>query len=85
MNLQLTVRRLLPAIDGPPVQQEQIGINMPFSVLERLAYHDEQTQGTVAVVSHSEGRESEPPPRQGSQRDLDHYVTVLLAGVCAFS
>ena len=35
----------------------------------------------IAVFSHSEGREGEPPPRQGSQRDLDHYVTVLLAGV----
>ena len=54
---------------------------MSFKLTERVAYGDERTQGTIGVFSHSEGSEGEPPPRQGSQRDLDHYVTVLLAGV----
>ena len=56
------VVRALSAIDGPPVQQEQIGIVMSFKLLERFAYGDERTQGATAIFSHSKGREGEPSP-----------------------
>ena len=56
------VVRLLIAIDGPPVQQEQIGKVMSFGPLERFANGDERTQRAAALLSHPKGREGEPYP-----------------------